>query len=385
LNLRPKKISFIKKDLKKRFNGVFVAECKACNQKGFFLSVSQDGLCEKCNSIFWQNLKVLQKSVSIINKSRKFSILLEQINISCQKLKILSRFSHLNLIDPSPEKLIDQLKYKVTHNDKLELDCYIFGSDLCDEHKGNYKYNSETGIYSRNVKGKSHQFPGFSKSEIQFSDEFGKGIYREFYKSQRLKRELPFSFFDSDLNAHGTEIGYYEGDDSEGNPTYTILYEREFSEGMLIEREYDYSIDGGVLRVTDHSKHNLGGEHILYFPESGNIKLENRENYGKEYYENGKIKAEWTNENFSKKGVYTEYYEDGKLKMQVNYINEILRDGLMHKYYETGNIKELWSYEMGNRKFIKKYQNDGKLISEWLYEKGQLIKKNEFNQDGTIK
>lgn len=112
---------------------------------------------------------------------------------------------------------------------------------------------------------------------------------------------------------------------------------------------------------------------------NGKTWIENNKDWGKEYFEDASIKAEWTNIDFVKCGKYTSYFRNGIIDMTVNYNDNFNRDGLMHKYYENGNIKELWNYNNGLRIFVKKYFQSGNIKSELLYDsKGKEVSKRTY-------
>jgi len=224
------------------------------------------------------------------------------------------------------------------------------------------------------------------KVEINFPRRFKSGVYREFYKSGKIKREVDFKLGE-DLGkffANGLERVFYEGPDSQGNETYTILEETKYKNGEPVGIKQRYSTDGGVMeeQVMEESH---GSERKEYFPETGKLRLEEHENWGKEYYESGKLKAEWKNKDYFKVGKYTRYYESGKIEMTATYIDGVNRDGIVNKYFEDGTTKEVWSYDKGVRIFIKKYYHNGKMKKEWIYENGQEKEVIEYDKNGNKK
>lgn len=231
----------------------------------------------------------------------------------------------------------------------------------------------------------------YKKIELKLSKDFKEGIYREYYSSGNLRREVPFISVENseDFFANGVEKLFYEDLDSVGNETYTILEKNEYKCGERVGVWKTYSIDGGLMKEDYFDdKMNLnkgfyGIKQIEYYPSSGKLAFINEKDFGKSFYEDGSLKAVWKNKNYSKNGEYLEYHEDGKLKTQVEYIDGE-RDGLMAKYYEDGSLKEEWKYSKGIRIFVKKFYLDGKLKSEWLYNKGELIQKNEYDKNGNL-
>jgi antitoxin component YwqK of YwqJK toxin-antitoxin module len=132
---------------------------------------------------------------------------------------------------------------------------------------------------------------------------------------------------------------------------------------------------------------NLGMElkELMAEWEKGKSWIENTKDWGKEYYEDGSLKAEWVNKDYLKCGDYIEYHRNGKIELKCKYLDGVNRDGLMHKYFEDGTLKELWSYDKGKRIFVKKYFNSGQLKTEWLYDKkGNEISKKYYDKEGHL-
>lgn len=264
------------------------------------------------------------------------------------------------------------------------------------ELKGEFIYDSEKNVYVQKVEHKIHNelaWLNYAIVEIEISNDNKKGVYKEYYKSGKLRRLVPFIIGDSpdDLYAHGIEIIYYEDKDSNGNDTYTILEENEYKNMDRIGIWKKYSIDGGLLSehyyddVIDLGDGFYGLKYKEYHNSNGALALSNEKNWGKAYYENGDIKAEWQNVNFRNDGHYIEYHENGIVKMEVHYKSGT-RFGIMNKYYPDGKQKEKWSYtDEGKRVFVNKYYNNGKIKSEWIYKDGGLENKIEYDNKGNKK
>jgi antitoxin component YwqK of YwqJK toxin-antitoxin module len=379
-------------------------QCKQCGKSGFFLSISKSGFCDQCNFTFCTLVNILNKATEKLNKVSDINTLYSSSSSAIKALEKLKVFDHLCLINPLPEKIIEQIENKIQdffnsekirNNDELQLDCTILGNGyrgLIDL-KGVFKYNSKLNSFCQNVQEQSYfLWERFNKISVMFINGFKKGIYKEFYKSGKLLRELPFiSTSENKYEIHGIEKTYYQGENDDCKATYVLIRENEYKKGLLVGISKEYGTNGQLMSELNNDKTSYVGSNVVfgveyknYYPINGKLKLENYKDYGKEYYENGKLKAEWKNENYLKKGIFTEYYESGAIKMQVMHIDEVKRDGLMHKYYENGTLKELWSYDKGNRQFIKKFFPSEKIKSEWLYSNGELIKKIVYNQLGEI-
>ena len=256
-------------------------------------------------------------------------------------------------------------------------------------------FDQERNIYSQKVEQNSDgpDWIKYETIEVIFSDNNKKGVYREYYKSGKLRHQIPFIIGDTvdELLVHGIETLYYEDKDSYGNDTYTILEENEYSNMQRVGVWKKYSIDGGLLsehfydETIDLGNGFYGLKYKEYHNSNGELAYIEERYWGKSFYENGKLKAEWPNIDYQKDGKYREYYEDGELKMEVNYKNGI-RYGIMNKYYPNGKQKEKWNYtDDGKRIFIYKYYNKGQIKSEWLYRNGELFQKIEYDTNGNKK
>ncbi len=119
--------------------------------------------------------------------------------------------------------------------------------------------------------------------------------------------------------------------------------------------------------------------------ENGKTWVENYKDGGKEFYENGMLKAEWNNKDYMKCGEYIKYHRNGNIEMKCKYLDDVNRDGLMYKYFDDGTLKELWGYDKGVRIFIKKYYPSGVMKKEWIYENGQEKEVIEYDKNGNKK
>lgn len=398
--------------------GKYMSCCKWCNKKGFLLNLSVNGLCEECNPVavkkIHDNGEIIQKSIDE----------LDFINLSPEGLKIIREIKNsLNLlkqyevkgiptISPLPSELINkniygsmreslnQIETRLNEeNNKfikgvLTLDC-----ELCGDNprilKGEFKYDNYLKSFVQFCKSPPHpelnQGRNYNKMSIEFTEDYSSGIYREYYLSNKLRMEVYFIKDNARkaLSADGIERIYYEGLNSSGEETYTIVEENFYKKAIKCGIAKRYSIDGGLMEIVDYDSeiltpHGLfsGHNRSEFYPETGSLKLEEHKDWGKEYYLNHSIKAEWKNKDYER-GDYIEYHENGKVKMRCNYLDGINRDGLMYKYFDDGKIKELWSYNKGKRIFVKKYFPSGVLKTEWLYDvKGKEISKIYYTESG---
>ena len=172
-------------------------------------------------------------------------------------------------------------------------------------------------------------------------------------------------------------------------------YNRLVEEAIESKKEFAIEKLNEALKIFEKYKSYFGegnqslGEQLkemIVEWENGKTWLENTKDWGKEYYENGSLKPEWINKDYMKRGDYIKYYRNGNIEMRCKYLDEVNRDGLMHKYFENGRLKELWSYDKGKRKFVKKYFENGNLKTEWLYDEyGNDISKVYYDKNGSRK
>ncbi len=381
-----------------------MAQCKQCGKSGFMLSLSKGGLCNECSFTFGQLTNLLNECTAILSTTNNIETIYSRSVLAVQVLEKLKTYDHLNFINPLPDKIIEQIHIgfqdlfiskKIKDNDKLNLDVTIYGNGYrcLIQLKGAFYYDSELNAFYQKVKEQSISlWERFNKISVSFTDSFKQGYYNEYYKSGKLLRELPFILTgENSYEVNGIEKTYYEGENDEGKSVYVLLEENKYKNGERIGISKRYGTNGKITSESNNdnlsdvfSNGVFGMEYKDYYPNNGKLKLDNQKDFGKEYYESGKLKADWTNENYMKKGIHTEYYESGQVKMKVLHIDSVNRDGLMQKYFEDGTLKELWSYDKGIRLFIKKYYPSGQIKSEWLYNNGELTKKTEYNVKGEI-
>jgi len=263
------------------------------------------------------------------------------------------------------------------------------------ELNGEFNYDPILDVYFQYPKIDFNNQPKwlhYKTIELKLTKDFKEGIYREYYGSGNLRREVPFASVENseDYFANGVEKLFYEDFDSNGEKTYTILEENEYKFGERVGVWKTYSIDGGLIKedyfedLIDLKNGFYGIKQIEYFPSSNKLASINYKDFGKSFYEDGSLKEEWKNSNYIKNGDYIEYHENGKIKMQVVYIDGE-REGLMSKYSEDGLLKEEWKYSKGKRIYVNKFYSNGILKSEWLYKNGELIQKNEYDKNGNLK
>jgi len=305
----------------------------------------------------------------------------------------------------SQDESIDEIESRLNNeNEKFNRKVLTLDIELHSHNparlKGDFNYDETTKCFVQFCKSNPtltiSSYDIINKIEIEFSEDYNSGFYREYWLSNNLRREVHF-IKESDstgLSSDGIEKIYYEGLNSSGEEeVYVLIEENQYKMSQLCGISKKYSMDGGLMGETDwdsmtstESSLFYGIERKEYYPETGILKLEEHKEWGKEYYSNLSLKAEWKNKSYMKCGDYKEYHENGNVKMSVNYvlIDGIgTRDGIMTKYFQDGKTSEIWSYEKGKRVFVKKYFSSGVLKTEWLYDvNGNEVSKKYFNEKG---
>lgn len=107
-----------------------MGKCKWCENKGFFLHINKNGLCNKCDteiSIDVQSrLKVINESANIINKSNKFNTIIGRIFVILENAEALMKYEEkgLKIIEPLPSTIIEMAekeKYELIQNEIIRL------------------------------------------------------------------------------------------------------------------------------------------------------------------------------------------------------------------------------------------------------------------------
>lgn len=296
---------------------------------------------------------------------------------------------------------------------KIRLNIEIYGGDIY-ELRGVFEYDKELNEYiKKDIPPNEHYPPWdrFVKIGITFNKNFKKGVYKEYFNSNRIRRILPFIYNKEmdNYHSHGLEKVYYEGpDDKSQNDIYVIFLENNYLEGLSIGLQKRYYINGNLQNEVMMKKKGWGNNfsvhneyYKIYYHDSGNLEKEVYPNWGRKYYETGQLMVEWKSIDYSiigeyvekypsgsikskvnyvngrKNGVMNKYYEDGSLQMKGNYVDDG-RDGTRYEYYPNGTFKEVGEYTKGNKKHIKKFFPNGKLKSEFIYANGKVITKKEY-------
>lgn len=397
-----------------------MAQCKWCDKNGFFLKLNANGLCKECNPIIvesiLENVEKYKKSIKELNHYFSPKNGLKLIDTIKHSLALLKQYEDKGIptIEPLASKLFEEKifgssdesldeieKRLIIERDKLNINILTLNTELYGDGiyslKGDFIFNNELKAYTQGLKIKP-EYPKFEQSNlaaILLDSNYSSGTYREYYPSGKLFLEIPFTKCDdrNNFQAHGIVKKYYEGEDGITlSDVYVLRDEMNFLNGSKIGLQKTYGTNGQLYMETMYESLESNEKHEIktkfyktYYASNGNLFEEVFPDWGKKYYENGKLLAEWKSNDYSINGEYVEVYSEGSIKMKVNYIDGN-RDGLMHKYYPNGKIMELWSYDKGKRKFVKKYFESGMLKTEFLYDNdGNEITKKYYDFNGNLK
>jgi len=227
---------------------------------------------------------------------------------------------------------------------------------------------------------------GQLKSQIYYQD--GRGTYKEFYNSSKLKAA---GIKINDKNEGAWEY-YYENGMIQGRGGYIQgkkegLWEFKYPNGVvsargtykngLSEGEWAYFNEGGILtsQGAERAGRKDGYWHLFY--EDGSIKgrglFKNGEGFYKEYYENGSLKISGLVKNGVNQGKWLYYYEDGILEGESRFVNGT---GDYQGFYKDGALKMEGTLEDGAKTGIwTLYHNDGSIAGYYktYYEDNKPI------------
>lgn len=105
-----------------------MAQCLLCDKKGFFLSVSANGLCSSCEPVVVMDVqqrgRIVGDCIKIISKSKKMDVRLSRCDLLIEHAKILLEYEQRGIptIAPLPSQLL--LEYDGMH-DKIVLESVV--------------------------------------------------------------------------------------------------------------------------------------------------------------------------------------------------------------------------------------------------------------------
>jgi antitoxin component YwqK of YwqJK toxin-antitoxin module len=347
--------------------------CKHCGKE--VQPLSKIGLCAICDYKLRANLNILGKSIDFINEAKKVKVLIlsenfdrnrnsKEINkfnkiceVALEVLEGLKEFEHLNFIEPSPSQLITDVL------EKRSLYIYEYWENYC-------------GL---SLSPKLDSYTSIDKVINKVEEIKKKFIeYEKFIQEPGMVEEIKLRIQSLISDYITNKYNKLVWEAKESNKELAI---KKLNEALIIFENYKYYFGDGNRSIDVELKEWIE----IRKNSKAEYEIENHKDWGKEYYLNGNIKAEWENQNYLKVGKYISYYRSGKIDTTSTYFDGVNRDGFVNKYFESGGLKELWSYEKGKRIFVKKYFESGELKTEWLYDKdGNEISKKYYNKQGNL-
>lgn len=202
-----------------------------------------------------------------------------------------------------------------------------------------------------------------SRERINRTDKNGlkQGEWKEFYSNGSVKSEKTFK----DDMMHG----YYKEYDNRGKLTLTMLYENGAVVKSRVEDEPD---------IEEITRHDPNGKIIYRGPFRNKIPVGVHREYGADgkvskafiYNDNGLLLSEGIVDEAGKyNGKWKDYFADGKIRAEGQYTDS-RRTGQWKFYSLTGKIEQTGGYNNG--------RPDG--VWNWYYEDGTLLKEEEYFQ-----
>lgn len=184
------------------------------------------------------------------------------------------------------------------------------------------------------------------------------GVWKTFYANGNIMSEGMYK--------HGLENGYFKEFDKDGNLISTAKYAdgsklEDVAELVKLDMRKDYYPDGKVkIAATYNKEGRLEGVRREY-RDDGTVE--------KSYiFRNGIMIGEGiVTEKGERDGFWKEYYNDGKLKAEGKY-NKDLREGSWKFYYENGIVEQEGAYMNG------KPEGDWR----WYYPGGQILREETY-------
>lgn len=211
---------------------------------------------------------------------------------------------------------------------------------------------------------------------------------------------------------HGLKHGYFKEYDLEGNLLSAVKYENgeqqeDVAELTKLDVKKDYYPDGQVRIVATYKdgvpegvrrEFNEEGEiEKAYIFKNGIVIGEGilttqgeKDGFWKEYYDDGKLKAEGRYEKDRRIGEWKFYHKNGKLEQIGTYNDDGRYDGRWKWYYNDGDLLREESYYNGLADgLMTEYDEDGQIVAEgeyieglengyWIYDYGDIRMEGEY-------
>ncbi|WP_249871794.1 hypothetical protein [Oceanobacillus saliphilus] len=127
---REEALNMIKYIMYKKKRGIKVAQCKYCSKKGFFLKVSNAGLCNNCHGPVVMSLesivRVLNDSINLINTSKNFNTKIGRVDLAIEKCDdLINEFwsRGITVFEPNPHDA--KAKLLKEKEEMIEQEIYV--------------------------------------------------------------------------------------------------------------------------------------------------------------------------------------------------------------------------------------------------------------------
>ena len=200
-------------------------------------------------------------------------------------------------------------------------------------------------------------------TEITYKDDRKNGYLKEYAENGDLLKISKYA--DDQLQPDAEEIQKLEVQ-NEYYPDGKIKISAMFRNGVPEGTTREYNSDGNVIKSYLYKNGVITGEGII--KEDGN-----RDGLWKDYYPDGKLKAEGNYDNGKQTGEWKFYHPDGKIE-QTGRFNKLGKpDGGWKWYFDTGQLLKEENYRNGLKDGISsEYDETGKVIEE-----GEFVNGNE--------
>jgi len=218
-----------------------------------------------------------------------------------------------------------------------------------------------------------------SRERINRTDNKGlkQGEWKEFYPGGTIKTEETFK--DDQLH------GYYKEYDKKGTLVLTMLYDN----GAIVKSRVEDEPDIEIVNRYDSS-----GILIYSGPYRNNVPVGVHREYGDDgkvsnafiYNDNGLLLSEGiVDESGNLNGKWKDYYSDGRIKAEGAY-NDNRRTGLWKFYNSSSKVEQTGSFNNGRPDGLWQwYYNDGSILREEEYFQGfRDGSYTEYSKDGNV-
>ena len=202
---------------------------------------------------------------------------------------------------------------------------------------------------------------GNIRIEGVYRDNKKHGYFKEFTENGDF---LKISKYENDVLLPDAEEIQKLDIQNEYYPDGKIKISAMFRNGVPEGIRREYNPDGKIEKSYLYRNGILTGEGIV--KEDGN-----REGHWKEYYADGKLKAEGNYENGKQAGEWKFYFENGKIEQAGKFNKPGKPEGIWKWYFESGSLSREENYRNGLRDgMLSEYDETGKLLEEGEYVNG---------------